>query len=201
MIPLFLDLSASTVSSCFGAGSVGIRKAHHFTSVARMTIVAEDLSPEVFAFKNASIKQQAIEDMEIEDLEKLIGRHDIVIAALSDEKENERLCSLAKAAGKLYNNATGEGNIRIPSVVFGAEYQIAVTTEKSAPAVPAFYPVLSGGKPSLGGQHGASPEYASRRAENDDPRPGTEGRDPPGRDRQYGDTKRLYIRRSLNRNL
>lgn len=137
MIPLFLDLSASRVL-VFGAGSVGIRKARHFTSAARMTIVAEDLSPEVFAFKNASIKQQAIEDMETEDLEKLIGRHDIVIAALSDEKENERLCSLAKAAGKLYNNATGEGNIRIPSVVSGAEYQIAVTTEKSAPAVPAF---------------------------------------------------------------
>ena len=114
------------------------RKARHFASAFRLTIVAEDLSPEIFSFTNASVKQLAIEDMETEDLEKLIGRHDIVIAALSDEKENERLCAIAKAAGKLYNNATGEGNIRIPSVVSGAEYQIAVTTEKSAPAVPAF---------------------------------------------------------------
>lgn len=137
MIPLFLDLSASRVL-VFGAGSVGLRKARHFTAAARITFVAEDLSPEVFSFANASIKQQAIEDMEPEDLEKLIGRHDIVIAALSDEKQNERLCGLAKAAEKLYNNATGEGNFRIPSVVSGAEYQIAVTTEKSAPAVPAF---------------------------------------------------------------
>lgn len=137
MIPLFLDLSASRIL-VFGAGSVGIRKARHFTSAARMTVVSEEFSPEVFSFANASIRQQAIEDMEIEDLERLIGRHDIVIAALSDEKQNERLCGLAKAAGKLYNNATGEGNIRIPSVVSGAEYQIAVTTEKPAPAVPAF---------------------------------------------------------------
>ena len=137
MIPLFLDLSESRVL-VFGAGEVGVRKARHFTSAARMTIVAEDISPEIFSFSNASIKQLAISDMEPEDLEKLIGRHDIVIAALSDEKENKRLCAIAKAAGKLYNNATGEGDIRIPSVVSGAEYQIAVTTEKAAPVVPAF---------------------------------------------------------------
>ncbi len=137
MIPLFLDLSESRVL-VFGAGEVGVRKARHFTSAARMTIVAEEISPEIFSFSNASIKQLAISDMEPEDLEKLIGRHDIVIAALSDEKENKRLCAIAKAAGKLYNNATGEGNIRIPSVVSGDEYQIAVTTEKAAPVVPAF---------------------------------------------------------------
>lgn len=137
MIPLFLDLSESRVL-VFGAGEVGVRKARHFTSAARMTIVAEDISPEIFSFSNVSIKHMAIEDLEIEDMEKLIDRHDIVIAALSDEKENERLCRLAKSAGKLYNNATGPGNIRIPSVVSGAEYQIAVTTEKSAPVVPAF---------------------------------------------------------------
>ncbi|RBQ25619.1 MAG: Precorrin-2 dehydrogenase [Methanocorpusculum sp. MCE] len=137
MIPLFLDLSESRVL-VFGAGEVGVRKARHFTSAARMTIVAEEISPEIFSFSNASIKQLAISDMEPEDLEKLIGRHNIVIAALSDEKENKRLCAIAKAAGKLYNNATGEGNIRIPSVVSGAEYQIAVTTEKAAPVVPAF---------------------------------------------------------------
>ncbi|HKL97183.1 MAG TPA: bifunctional precorrin-2 dehydrogenase/sirohydrochlorin ferrochelatase [Methanocorpusculum sp.] len=137
MIPLFLDLSASRVL-VFGAGEVGLRKARHFISAARMTIVAEELSPEVFSFTNASIKQQAIDDMEREELVKLIQRHDIIITALSNEKENERLCLLAKNAGKLYNNATGEGNIRIPSMVVGAEYQIAITTEKSAPVVPAF---------------------------------------------------------------
>ena len=137
MIPLFLDLSASRVL-VFGAGEVGVRKARHFISAARMTIVAEELSPEVFSFTNASIKQQAIDDMEREELVKMIERHDIIITALSNEKENERLCLLAKNAGKLYNNATGEGNIRIPSMVVGAEYQIAITTEKSAPVVPAF---------------------------------------------------------------
>ena len=137
MIPLFLDLSASRVL-VFGAGEVGVRKARHFISAARMTIVAEELSPEVFSFTNASIKQQAVDDMEREELVKLIERHDIIITALSNEKENERLCLLAKNAGKLYNNATGEGNIRIPSMVVGAEYQIAITTEKSAPVIPAF---------------------------------------------------------------
>ena len=85
MIPLFLDLSESRVL-VFGAGEVGVRKARHVTSAARMTIVAEDISPEIFSFSNASIKQLAISDMEPEDLEKLIDRHDIVIAALSDEK-------------------------------------------------------------------------------------------------------------------
>ncbi len=137
MIPLFLDLSASRVL-VFGAGEVGVRKARHFTDARRITFVAEDISPEIFSFQNASIKQTAITDMEKDVLEKLIEKHDIIIAALSDEKENERLCDLAKAAGKLYNNATGTGNIRIPSTVNGAEYQIAVTTERSAPAVPAF---------------------------------------------------------------
>ena len=137
MIPLFLDLSASRVL-VFGAGDVGVRKARHFSSAGRLTIVAEDISPELFSFKNASIKQTAISDMEKDVLDKLIEKHDIIIAALSDETENERLCNLAKAAGKFYNNATGVGNVRIPSVITGAEYQIAVTTEKAAPVVPAF---------------------------------------------------------------
>ncbi len=137
MIPLFLDLSASRVL-VFGAGDVGVRKARHFISAGRLTIVAEDISPELFSFKNASIKQTEIAEMDKDVLDKLIEKHDIIITALSDEKENERLCNLAKAAGKFYNNATGEGNIRIPSVIAGTEYQIAVTTEKAAPVVPAF---------------------------------------------------------------
>ncbi|MDV0444296.1 Precorrin-2 dehydrogenase [Methanocorpusculaceae archaeon Cs1] len=137
MIPLMLDLSAKRVL-LFGAGAVGVRKARHFSG-CKMTIVSRDISPEIFSLPQVSVKQMDISAIEDEDLQKLIERHDFVIAALSDAGENERIIKIANACGRWYNSATGGGStFLIPSTLSGDEYTIAVSTSGLAPAVPKF---------------------------------------------------------------
>lgn len=135
MIPLMLDLSAKRIL-IFGAGAVGVRKARHFTG-CRMTVVSRSISPDVFTLPQTSIKQMDVVDIEDDNLGKLIEKHDIVIAALSDAGQNERIIRFAKAAEKWYNCATSDdANFLIPSTVQGEEYTIAVSTSGRAPAVP-----------------------------------------------------------------
>ncbi|MDU9376432.1 Precorrin-2 dehydrogenase [Methanocorpusculaceae archaeon Sp1] len=137
MIPLMLDLSAKRVL-LFGAGAVGVRKARHFSG-CKMTVVSRDISPEIFSLPQVSIKQMDISELEDEDLQKLIERHDFVIAALSDAGQNERITKLANACGRWCNTATGDGStFLIPSTIAGEEYTIAVSTSGLAPAVPRF---------------------------------------------------------------
>lgn len=137
MIPLMLDLSAKRIL-IFGAGAVGVRKARHFTG-CRMTIVSRSISPDVFALPQTSIKQMDVADLEDDDLGKLIEKHDIIIAALSDAEQNDRIIRLAKTAGKWYNCATSDdASFLIPSTVTGEEYTIAISTSGRAPAVPRF---------------------------------------------------------------
>ncbi|WP_338096794.1 bifunctional precorrin-2 dehydrogenase/sirohydrochlorin ferrochelatase [Methanorbis rubei] len=132
-----LDLSAKRVL-LFGAGAVGVRKARHFSG-CKMTIVSRDISPEIFSLPQVSVKQMDISAIEDEDLQKLIERHDFVIAALSDAGENERIIKIANACGRWYNSATGGGStFLIPSTLSGDEYTIAVSTSGLAPAVPKF---------------------------------------------------------------
>lgn len=135
MIPLMLDLSAKRIL-IFGAGAVGVRKARHFTG-CRMTIVSRSISPDVFTLPQTSIKQMDVADIEDDNLGKLIEKHDIIIAALSDAGQNERIIRFAKTAEKWYNCATSDdANFLIPSTVQGEEYTIAVSTSGRAPAVP-----------------------------------------------------------------
>lgn len=136
MIPLILDLADKRVI-VFGAGNVGLRKAQHFSEL-RMTIVSRSIHEDIFKLKMASIKQMDLLDIEDEDLEKLIERHDFVIAALSDKTQNERIILIAKKLGKLFNSATGDANFFIPSVVKGDEYLIAISTKGKSPAVPKY---------------------------------------------------------------
>lgn len=135
MIPLMLDLSAKRIL-IFGAGAVGVRKARHFTG-CRMTVVSRSISPDVFSLPQTSIKQMDVADIEDDNLRTLIEKHDIIIAALSDTGQNERIIRLAKTAEKWYNCATSDdANFLIPSTVQGKEYTIAVSTSGRAPAVP-----------------------------------------------------------------
>ncbi|MDR0438851.1 MAG: bifunctional precorrin-2 dehydrogenase/sirohydrochlorin ferrochelatase [Methanocalculaceae archaeon] len=137
MIPLMLDLSAKHIL-IFGAGAVGIRKARHFTR-CRMTIVSRSIPPDIFAIPQINIKQMDVTDLEDNDLASLIEKHDIVIAALSDTKQNERIVHLAKIAGKWYNSATSnDANFLIPSTVRGNEYTIAISTSGLVPTIPRF---------------------------------------------------------------
>ncbi|HJJ89077.1 MAG TPA: bifunctional precorrin-2 dehydrogenase/sirohydrochlorin ferrochelatase [Methanocorpusculum sp.] len=137
MIPLMLDLSAKHIL-IFGAGAVGVRKALHFIG-CRMTFVSRSISPDVLSLPNTSIKQVDVADIDDDNLERLIRKHDIIIAALSDTRLNERILRFAKIAEKWYNCATSDdANFLIPSTVHGEEYTIAISTSGHAPAVPRY---------------------------------------------------------------
>lgn len=134
MIPLMLDLSAKRVL-LFGAGTVGVRKARHFTG-CRLTVVSRTLTPEILSQPQTSLKQMEIADADDDELSALIGKHDFVLAATSDPAVNDRITALAKTAGKWYNSATGDSSFLLPSTVSGEEYLIAISTSGAAPAVP-----------------------------------------------------------------
>lgn len=137
MIPLMLDLSAKRIL-IFGAGAVGVRKARHFTG-SRMTVVSRSIPTDALSLPMTSLKQMDVTDTRDDDLANLIEKHDIIIAALSDTEQNNRITRLAKTAGKWYNSATGsDANFLIPATVKGEEYTIAVSTSGLAPAVPRF---------------------------------------------------------------
>jgi precorrin-2 dehydrogenase/sirohydrochlorin ferrochelatase len=137
MIPLMLDLSAKHIL-IFGAGAVGIRKARHFAG-CRLTIVSRSIPPDAFALPQITIEQMDVADLKDSDLASLIEKCDIVIAALSDKEQNERIVHFAKASEKWYNCATSnDANFLIPSTVRGNEYTIAISTSGLVPAIPRF---------------------------------------------------------------
>ena len=58
----------------------------------------------------------------------------LVIGALSDQTENNRIGALCKEHGVLFNNADGKpGDIVIPAMTAGAHYTVAVSTRKREP--------------------------------------------------------------------
>ena len=91
MIPLMLDLSASSVL-IVGCGAVGQRKAGYFADSCREVFQIDELP------KNP---------------EELISRYDIIVAATASESLNETICSIARSQNKWYNSATGIGNFLI----------------------------------------------------------------------------------------
>jgi precorrin-2 dehydrogenase/sirohydrochlorin ferrochelatase len=116
MIPLMLDLSASSVL-IVGCGAVGQRKAGYFADSCREVFQIDELP------KNP---------------EELISRYDIIVAATASESLNETICSIARSQNKWYNSATGIGNFLIPAAFSEENFTLAVSTGGKAPAVSAY---------------------------------------------------------------
>ena len=116
MIPLMLDLSASSVL-VVGSGAVGQRKAGYFADSCLEVRLIDELP------KNP---------------EELISRYDIIVAATASESVNETICTLARSQNKWYNSATGIGNFLIPAALSEENFTLAVSTGGKAPAVSAY---------------------------------------------------------------
>ncbi len=72
-------------------------------------------------------------------LESLIEGAFLVIAALSDESQNNRIGQICRKHEILFNNADGEpGDVIIPSVTGGTQYTLAISTHGSSPAISRF---------------------------------------------------------------
>lgn len=137
MIPLFINCSGRRVV-IFGGGAVAARKAAYFAKEARVVVVSRSF---VHKIETMPVKTRTM-DIEAASDEKLaaaIGKAFLVIAALSDPVQNNRIQKICKKAGILFNNADGrKGDVILPAVSSGENYTIAISTGGSSPAVSRF---------------------------------------------------------------
>jgi precorrin-2 dehydrogenase/sirohydrochlorin ferrochelatase len=137
MIPLFADCSGRRIV-IFGGGAVAARKAAYFADEARVLVVSRSF---VHKIETLPVKTRTM-DIEAASDEKLaaaIGKAFLVIAALSDPVQNNRIGRISKKTGILFNNADGEkGDVILPAVSRGENYTIAISTGGSRPAVSRF---------------------------------------------------------------
>jgi precorrin-2 dehydrogenase/sirohydrochlorin ferrochelatase len=87
------------------------------------------------------VERKMLETGRVSDevLNRIIDRAFLVIGALSDTVQNNRIKNLCMVREILFNNADGEaGNVIIPSVTGGENYLLAISTKGNSPAVSRF---------------------------------------------------------------
>jgi precorrin-2 dehydrogenase/sirohydrochlorin ferrochelatase len=137
MIPLFVDCSGKRIV-IFGGGEVASRKAAYFSGEADVLVVSRSFSHKMSILP---VERKMLETGRVSDemLNGIIDRAFLVIGALSDPVQNNRIKNLCMAREILFNNADGEaGNVIIPSVTRGDNYLLAISTKGNSPAVSRF---------------------------------------------------------------
>lgn len=136
-MPLFVNLAAKRVV-IFGGGTVAERKAVFFAREADVRIVSRSFSKKIM---NLPVQRMVLDIRECSDtdLENIISDAFIVVAALTDRTQNNRIGKICRQKGLLFNNAAGDqGDVIIPSRIEGKRYTIAVTTHGRGPALSRF---------------------------------------------------------------
>jgi precorrin-2 dehydrogenase/sirohydrochlorin ferrochelatase len=134
MIPLFVECAGKRVV-IFGGGEVAARKAGHFAREADVLVVSRTFSPSIRALpvQLHTLDTRAATDA---DLGLVIAPAFLVIGALSERGENDRIGALCREHRVLFNNADGTpGDVVIPAISAGEFYTIAVSTGSQSPAV------------------------------------------------------------------
>jgi precorrin-2 dehydrogenase / sirohydrochlorin ferrochelatase len=137
MIPLFINCSGRRIV-IFGGGAVAARKAGYFSDEARVLVVSRSFvhKIETLPVKTKRVDVQAASD---EKLIAIIGNAFLVIGALSDPAQNNRIGSICKKNGILFNNADGKaGSVILPAISSGENFTLAISTGGSSPAVSRF---------------------------------------------------------------
>jgi precorrin-2 dehydrogenase / sirohydrochlorin ferrochelatase len=137
MIPLFIDCSGRRIV-IFGGGAVAARKAAYFAPEARVLVVSRSF---VHKIETLPVKMKSIDVLTASDtkLATIIGNAFLVIGALSDPAQNNRIGGICKKKGILFNNADGKaGNVILPAISSGENFTIAISTSGSSPAVSRF---------------------------------------------------------------
>jgi precorrin-2 dehydrogenase/sirohydrochlorin ferrochelatase len=137
MIPLFVECTGKQVV-IFGGGEVAARKAAYFAKEAEVLMVSRAFSP---AAKALPVQIQTLDTRSATDaeLDAIIAPAFLVIGALSDTAENDRIGALCRGHGVLFNSADGEqGDVILPAMTMGSHYTIAITTGGESPAVSRF---------------------------------------------------------------
>ena len=137
MIPLFVDCSLRRIV-IFGGGDVAARKAAYFAGVAEVTVVSRSFQQKILDLP-VFHKECDVSTESDEYLESMLEWAFLVIGALSDTSQNNRIGRLCRKRGILFNNADGEpGDVILPSVTGGINYTLAISTNGSSPAISRF---------------------------------------------------------------
>lgn len=137
MIPLFVDCSGRRIV-IFGGGAVAARKAAYFADEASVLVVSRSF---VQKMETLPVEKQSVDLRDAPDatLAALIGGAFLVIGALSDPSQNNRIGRLCHKKGILFNNADGKGgNVILPGISHGEHYTLAISTGGCSPAVSRF---------------------------------------------------------------
>jgi len=137
MIPLFVDCSGKCIV-IFGGGEVASRKAAYFSGEAEVLVISRSFSHKMSLLP---VERRMLDAGRSSDdmLIGLIDRAFLVIGALSDPRQNNRINDLCKAQGILFNNADGEtGDVILPAMSGGKNYTLAISTRGESPAVSRF---------------------------------------------------------------
>jgi precorrin-2 dehydrogenase/sirohydrochlorin ferrochelatase len=137
MIPLFVDCSGKRIV-IFGGGEVASRKAAYFSGEADVLVVSRSFSHKMSLLpveRRMSDTGRASD----EELNGIIDRAFLVIGALSDPDQNNRINNLCKQREILFNSADGEtGDVIIPAMSGGKNYMLAISTKGDSPAISRF---------------------------------------------------------------
>jgi precorrin-2 dehydrogenase/sirohydrochlorin ferrochelatase len=137
MIPLFVDCQKRRII-IFGGGDVAARKAAYFAGVAEVTVVSRSFVQKILDCKIIH-KECDVSTESDESLVAMLKGAFLVIGALSDIAQNNRIGRLCRHLEILFNNADGEpGDVILPSVNGGINYTLAISTNGSSPAISRF---------------------------------------------------------------
>ena len=137
MIPLFVDCSKRRIV-IFGGGDVAARKSAYFAGEAEVTVVSRSFGQKILD-RDVIHKECDVSTESDKSLESILDGAFLVIAALSDTTQNNRIGRLCRKLGILFNNADGEqGDVILPSVTGGINYTLAISTNGSSPAISRF---------------------------------------------------------------
>lgn len=137
MIPLFVDCSGRQIV-IFGGGEVAARKASYFLNEAKILVVSRSFSQKMAALP---VERRVLDVRTVPDevIATVVERAFVVIGAISDRTQNNRINAICRAKGILFNNADGEaGDVIIPSRSGGKNYTLAISTHGHSPAVSRF---------------------------------------------------------------
>ncbi len=137
MIPLFIDCSGRRIV-IFGGGAVAARKAAYFALESRVLVVSRSF---VHKIETLPVTKKSVDIEEASDarLTALFGNAFLVIGALSDPAQNDRIGRLCRKKGILFNNADGiPGDVILPAISCGENFTLAISTGGSSPAISRF---------------------------------------------------------------
>ena len=137
MIPLFIDCSGRRIV-IFGGGAVAARKAAYFSKEARVLVISRSFVQKICSL---SVERKKIDVNGESDasISALIRDAFLVIGALSDPAQNNRIGRLCHTKGILFNNADGDaGDVILPAISSGEHFTLAISTGGSSPAMSRF---------------------------------------------------------------